>query len=103
MSEDGLVAGLVHAGFETEVAAFSRLIERPPGEHFGYFGDIFLRVAAVYAERVQFHQLAAIVFVQAAGLLGFVASRTLWTTVRPGAIAAPVRPVRGHADGDFRV
>src|ERR1700732_3315917 len=103
MSEDDLVAGLVQAGFETEVAAFSRLIERPPGEHFGDFGHVFLRVAAVYAERVQFHQLASIVFVQAAGSLGFVASRTLWTTIGTGAKDAPMRLVRGHAECHFGV
>src|ERR1700674_3979169 len=118
MSEDDLGGGLMHARLEAEVAAFpphhaksgrdgdpacSRLIERPSGEDFGNFGDIFLRVAAVYAERVQLHHLAAIVFVQAAGLPGFVASWTLWTTIRTGAMAAPMRLVRGDAERDFGV
>src|ERR1700682_2490304 len=117
MSEDDLGAGLMHARLAAEGAAFpphhaksgrdgdpgfSRLIERPSGEDFGNFGDIFLRVAAVYAERVQLHQFAAVVFVQAAGLPGFVAAWTLWTTVRTGAMAAPVL-VRGDAERDFRV
>ena len=77
MPEDDLGAGLVHARLEAEGAALFRLIEGPSGEDFGNFGDIFLRVAAVYAERVQLHQFAAVVFVQAAGLPGFVASRPL--------------------------
>src|ERR1700687_234687 len=102
MSEDDLVAGLLHAGLEAEVSAFSRLIERPAGEHFGNFGDIFLRVAAVYAERVQLHQFAAVVFVEAAGLRGFVASRTP-STIGTGTVAAPVRLARGDAERTFRV
>src|SRR3981081_3493968 len=103
MSEDDLVAGLMHARLEAEVGAFSWLIECPSGENLGNFGDIFLRVAAVYAEGVQLHQFAAVVFVQAAGLLGFVGSRTLWTTIRTGAMAAPMRLVRGDAERGFGV
>ena len=44
------------------------LLQRPSGEDAGNLGDIFLRVAAIHAERVQLHQLAAVVFVQAAAL-----------------------------------
>src|SRR5271155_3672095 len=93
MSEDEFVSGLVHAGLEAEVAAFFRRIEGPSGEDFGHFGDVFLRVAAVYAERVQFHQFAAVVFVEAAGLLAFA-------TPISGSIAALVW---WDAERDFRV
>ena len=41
-------------------------VDGPSGKDFGDFGDVALRVAAVDAEGVQFQQLAAVVFVQAA-------------------------------------
>ncbi len=101
MSEDDLVAGLVHARLEAEVAAFYRLLDCPPGEYLGHFGDVFLRVAAVDAERVQFHQLAAVVFVQAAGLPGLdVAPRTI---IRVGSVAARVARVRSDSERDIRI
>ena len=78
MSEDDLVSGLVHARLEVEAAAFVGLLDGPAGKDLCDFGDIFLRVAAVHAERVQFHQFAAVVFVQAAGLPWlWIALRTL--------------------------
>ena len=68
MPQHVFVAGLVHAFFENEAATLSGLLQRPAGQDAGHFGDIFLGVAAVYAERVQFHQLAAIIFIQPAAL-----------------------------------
>src|SRR5208283_2905965 len=97
MSKDDPVAGFVHVRLVVEAAAFFRLVERPPGEHLRNLGDIFLRVASVYAEGMQFHQLAAVVFVQAAGLLGFGIARLPRTICRTGAIAAPMR---GDAERD---
>ncbi len=41
------------------------LPDRPSGEATGDFGHVFLGIAAVNAQRVQLHQFAAVVFVQA--------------------------------------
>ena len=44
----------------------------PAGENVGEVGDIFLRVAGVDAEGVEFHDLAGVVFVQLAGVGAFL-------------------------------
>ena len=49
---------------ETIPAALTWIVNRPPGERTRHFGHVFLRVAAIDAQRVQLHQLAAVVFVQ---------------------------------------
>ena len=41
------------------------LLDGPPGERFGHRDDIVLRVIVVDAQRMQFHQFTAVVFVQA--------------------------------------
>ena len=43
-----------------------RLPDRPAGEGARDFDHVLLRVSAIHAERVQLHQLAAVIFVQAA-------------------------------------
>ena len=53
-------------GSNAEAAALPRVVDRPAGERARHFGDVLLRVAAVDAERVQLHQLAAVVLVQPA-------------------------------------
>ena len=53
-------------GLNSKSASALRLADGPAGEAAGHFGDIFLGVAAVHAERVQFHQLAPVVLIQAA-------------------------------------
>jgi hypothetical protein len=45
----------------------STTVDRPAGERAGDLGDVLLRVAAVDAQRVQLHQLAAVVLVEALG------------------------------------
>ena len=66
LAEDDLLARVVHLRPEDEPAALLRTIDGPAGQRARHFDDVFLRVAAVDAERVQFHQLAAVVLVQAA-------------------------------------
>src|SRR5688572_28249037 len=44
----------------------ARIGDRPTGERSSHFNNILLRISAVDAERVQFHQLACVVFVQPA-------------------------------------
>ena len=73
-AEHNLGAGVVAAFVELEASAPVRLVDRPAGEHASHFGDVVLGVAAVYAQCVEFHELAPIVFVEAVAL-GF--GRTL--------------------------
>jgi hypothetical protein len=72
VTEHELGSGLVHARIELEAAALVGLVDGPPGKDFGNLGDIALRVAAVHAQRVQFQQLAPIVFIQAARALALI-------------------------------
>src|SRR5205807_10359426 len=76
VAEDDLVAGLMHALFEPEPAAFLGLLDRPAGKYACHFCDISLGVAAIDAQGVQLHQLAPIILVQAASL--FVLSLERW-------------------------
>src|SRR6266850_5035277 len=48
----------------SDLGAPARILDRPSGERARDLGDVFLRVAAVHAERVQLHQLAAVVLVE---------------------------------------
>src|SRR5579862_5140340 len=74
MPEDSFVSRFVGTFFESETAALFWLLQSPSGKDLGNFRDIFLCVAAVDAERVQFHQFAAVILVEAIalafGLLG---------------------------------
>src|SRR6266700_4544101 len=65
LAEDNFLARLMAALFETEVSTFARLANCPAREDARYFRDIILRVTAIDAEGVQFHQLASVVFIQA--------------------------------------
>ena len=64
VAEHDLLTRIVQPRIEGEAAALARLVDRPAGEGARDFGDVLLRVAAVHAERVQLHQLAAVVLVQ---------------------------------------
>ena len=57
---------VVHLRAEDEAAALLRAIDRPARQDARDFDHVLLRVAAVHAERVQLHQLARVVLVQAA-------------------------------------
>ena len=58
-------AGFVHAIVEIKFPAALRVAHRPAGKDLGDFGHVALGVAAIDTEGVQFHQLAAVIFVQA--------------------------------------
>ena len=62
-----LGAGLVAVGVEFETSAALRALDGPAGEDARYLRYVCLGVAAIDAERVQFHQLAGVVFVQSLG------------------------------------
>src|SRR5918994_5144823 len=66
----------------------SQPTDSPAGQNFGELLNILLRVAAVDAERVQFEQLARIVFVQASRLLSALATTA----------ASELRASRARAD-----
>ena len=48
-----------------EITALLRAVDRPARQDPRDLDDVLLRVAAVHAERVEFHQLARVVLVQA--------------------------------------
>jgi hypothetical protein len=64
-AEDFFRAGFVAVGIEGEVAADEGTIDGPAGEHARDLRYVGLRVAAVDAEGVEFHQLAGVIFVEA--------------------------------------
>src|SRR5262249_26992700 len=64
VSENGLRARLVHALIEIEISAAAWIANGPTSEAFRNFRNITLRVTAIDTERVQLHQLAAVVLVQ---------------------------------------
>src|SRR5215468_11064841 len=69
LSEYDFRIRIMQAVVELEFRILARLFNRPSGEAARDFRYIFLCVAAVHAERVQLHQLAAIIFIQTAFLL----------------------------------
>src|SRR5665213_3793022 len=69
MAEHGLGIWIVKPLVEPELRIASRRANRPASEALGHFNDILLRISAIDAQGVQFHQFPAIVFVKAASLL----------------------------------
>ena len=61
--EHDLGPGLMHPLVELEPSALPGLLQRPSGKDLGDFGYVFLRIAAVHAERMQLHEFAAVIFV----------------------------------------
>src|SRR5688572_10431609 len=85
VAEHDLLPGIVDARLEDEApAAFHptapsprggapglpRVLDRPARERARDFGHVLLRIAAVDAERVQLHQLAAVVLVESSARPG---------------------------------
>src|SRR6185312_8216166 len=84
LAQHDLCTGLVHALFKLEFTALLRLLDGPSGEHLCELGHILLRVSAIYAEGVQLHDLARVVFVQPAATLVFLRIRIwAWRLRRP--------------------
>src|SRR5260370_19868828 len=61
-----LRVGSVKPVIKLEIRILPRLVNRPASKAARYFRDVFLRVAAIHTERVQFHQLASVIFIQTA-------------------------------------
>src|SRR3989442_6755952 len=64
MTEYYLYFPVMHAGIEPDLRIFIEIENRPARESAGYSNDVGLRVASVNTHRVQFHQLAAVVFIE---------------------------------------
>src|SRR4051812_11582129 len=69
LPEHDLLARLMPALIEFEFSTLLRLLDGPSGKHLRQFGYVLLRVAAVNAQRMEFHNLACVVFIQSAGTL----------------------------------
>ena len=66
VAEYNFLAFIVQLVVVEKAASFARLENGPAGEAARHLRYILLRITAVHAERVQLHQLAAVVFIQAA-------------------------------------
>src|SRR5207302_7492505 len=69
-AEHDLLAGIVEPIIEHETAAELWPVDAPAGEAARRLGHVLLRVAAVYSERVQLQQLAAVILIQTAAVIG---------------------------------
>src|SRR5216117_1209051 len=65
MAEYGLFAGVVDPGIEPEAGALPRILDRPSCEGARHLCHVLLRIPAVHAQSMQFHQLTPVVFVEA--------------------------------------
>src|SRR5947209_15455791 len=66
LAKHDLGSGLVHTIVEPEVSASLRALDAPAGKNLGEFRYILLGVTAVYAERVQLHDLSRVILIQSA-------------------------------------
>src|SRR5438034_3093015 len=64
MTEDYLFFAVMHAGIEPELLIFAQIEDGPTRERARYSNDVVLRVASVNTHRVEFHQLAPVVFIE---------------------------------------
>src|ERR1700739_2259933 len=69
MPENHLRIWIMKALVKPELRIALRLPDGPAGETARHFDDVLLRIPAVNAKRMQFHQLAAVILIQAALLL----------------------------------
>jgi len=93
-------AGLVSSGVEEEGAAEVGFVDGPAGEDGGEGGDIRLGVAAVDADGVELHDLAAEVFVEAlVAAFGFRVGGVDAVGEGVGADGEPVVEVDHHGGG----
>ena len=85
--------------FESRVA--TRLVNCPSGEAARHLGHVFLRVAAVHAQRVQLHQLARVILIQPA-LISFLRLLRIRHRRRPAPPHSPRSVAPSLAHGAFR-
>ncbi len=62
-AEHNFRIGVVQTIVKFEIGVLPRFLDGPTGEAARHFRDVFLRVAAVDTERMEFHQLASVIFV----------------------------------------
>ncbi len=66
MSQHRLHALVMNAVIEEKLRIVARLPDAPSGERLRDVDDVILRVSAIHAERVQFHEFAAVILIQTA-------------------------------------
>ncbi len=66
LAEHEFGIGIVQPVVKFEFRVLPRLLDRPASEAARHFRDVFLRVTAIHAEGVQFHQLAPVILIQPA-------------------------------------
>ena len=71
-AEHDFLTVIVESFIEIEATAPLRLANGPAGEAARHFGNILLRVAAIDAEGMQFHQLARVIFIETASRFWFL-------------------------------
>src|SRR5882672_2756010 len=64
-AEHDLLAGVVRRGLKGERSAHDDIVNSPSSQTAGHFLNVSLRIPAVNAERVQLHQLARVVLIEA--------------------------------------
>src|ERR1051326_4697905 len=89
--QDIFIARLMCALIEPEAAAKLRFFNAPARENFGQFCNVFLRIAAVYAERVQFHDFSRVVFIQSARTVFGLRSRTRKAPMPTSVASRPIQ------------
>src|ERR1051326_2050607 len=70
------IARLMCALIELEAAAKLRFFNAPTRENFGQLRNVFLRIAAIHAERMQLHNFTRVIFIQPARTVLGLRSRT---------------------------
>ena len=97
MTQHNFIARFVHGRLELEPSALARLGQSPSGEDLRNFSYIRLRVAAIHAERVKFHQFAAIVFIQPVCSLLLAGDRAARPEATPSSMACSSPNASSHA------
>src|SRR4029450_1328782 len=80
MAKHDLLPVVMNPRLESEDAGLHRVLNRSPGEGGRNRGDVFLRIAAVYTQGVQLHQLTTVVLVQATRHPAGWIVNAIWTT-----------------------
>src|SRR5690349_11769418 len=82
--QHGLHAGVMQAIFKEKFRIAPRLPDALSGEGLRDIDDVVLRVPAIHAERVQFHEFAAVIFIQPTVLfLFYVGFGIIGISIRP--------------------
>src|ERR1051326_6054625 len=96
IAESGVALTITRQDHGHCCGAAARLKDRPTGKAARHFLAVLLRVTTVDAERVQFHQLARVVLVDAASLLLLRSENSRTTAARIRTHALKVIEIKQH-------